>query len=296
MRRSAKAYAVTAAAGLFAAMAFGVTGAVASGAIGTHTNDQGSGHTSTPIKHLVVIFDENISFDHYFGTYPNAANTDGTKFVAAHNTPKVNGLTPALLNNNPNEFNPQRLTHSQALTCDQNHAYAPEQKAVDGGKMDAFVQNTDTDVCTGEPILFGAPGLGMDYYDGNTVTALWNYAQHYSLNDNSFSTQFGPSTPGAINLISGSTAQTIAVNSKTGAQVNPPDASFVGDPSTKGVGTLYADDDPAFDDCSDGSHASTGDLAALEGKNIGDLLNAKNITWGWFQGGFAPTSTNASGF
>ena len=34
--------------------------------------------TTTPIKHVVVIFDENISFDHYFGTYPNAANTDGT--------------------------------------------------------------------------------------------------------------------------------------------------------------------------------------------------------------------------
>ena len=45
----------------------------------------------------------------------------------------------------------------------------------------------------------------MDYYDGNTVTALWNYAQHYALSDNSFDTTFGPSTPGAINLISGQT-------------------------------------------------------------------------------------------
>ena len=38
--------------------------------------------TATPIKHVVVIFDENESFDHYFGTYPYAANTDGTPFVA----------------------------------------------------------------------------------------------------------------------------------------------------------------------------------------------------------------------
>ena len=45
----------------------------------------------------------------------------------------------------------------------------------------------------------------MGYYDGNTVTALWNYAQHYALNDNSYDTNFGPSTPGAINLISGQT-------------------------------------------------------------------------------------------
>ena len=36
----------------------------------------------------------------------------------------------------------------------------------------------------------------MDYYDGNTVTGLWNYAQNYAMSDNSFNTVFGPSTPG----------------------------------------------------------------------------------------------------
>ena len=45
----------------------------------------------------------------------------------------------------------------------------------------------------------------MGYYDGNTVTALWNYAQHFAMSDNSYGTNFGPSTPGAINLISGQT-------------------------------------------------------------------------------------------
>src|SRR5215475_2947167 len=56
----------------------------------------------TPIQHVVVIFDENISFDHYFGTYPNAANTDGTTFKAAKGTPAVDGLTKKLLTKNPN--------------------------------------------------------------------------------------------------------------------------------------------------------------------------------------------------
>ena len=256
----------------------------------------GLGRTTTPIKHLVVLFDENISFDHYFGIYPNATNTDGTKFTAARNTPKVNGLSPALLNNNPNTFNPQRLDPSQALTCDQNHSYGPEQKAEDGGKMDAFVQNTETDKCTGQPILFGQPGLVMDYYDGNTVTGLWNYAQHYALNDNSFDTQFGPSTPGALNLISGATNDAIAVNSKTGVQVNPPDSFTIGSPNAQGVGTIFGDPDPAFDDCSDANHTSTNNLAVAQGRNIGDLLNSDHVTWGWFQGGFKPTSTNAAGF
>src|SRR5579863_1830063 len=59
--------------------------------------------TSTPIQHLVVIFQENISFDHYFGTYPNAANPGGEpQFIARPGTPTVNGLGNALLNNNPN--------------------------------------------------------------------------------------------------------------------------------------------------------------------------------------------------
>ena len=71
--------------------------------------------------------------------------------------------------------------------------------------MDKFVQHTETDKCTGQPTLFGEPGLVMDYYDGNTVTGLWNYAQHYAMSDNSFNSVFGPSTPGAMNLISGQT-------------------------------------------------------------------------------------------
>ena len=146
--------------------------------------------TTTPIKHVVVIFDENVSYDHYFGTYPNAANTDGTKFVAQPHTPKTNGLTTSLLTANPNEYDPTRLTHSEALTCDQNHGYTAEQSASDNGLEDKYVQFTDTSTCTGEPVIYGAPGLVMDYYDGNTVTGLWNYAQNYAMSDNSYGDSF----------------------------------------------------------------------------------------------------------
>src|SRR6201999_4678259 len=75
---------------------------------------------TTPIEHVVVLFPENISFDHYFGTYPKARNETGEpSFTAAPGTPSVNGLSEALLKENPNEFNPSRLSHSEALTCDQ---------------------------------------------------------------------------------------------------------------------------------------------------------------------------------
>ncbi|MGK3208744.1 phospholipase C [Amycolatopsis sp. MEPSY49] len=249
--------------------------------------------TATPIKHVVVIFGENISFDHYFGTYPNAANTDGTPFTAARNTPKVNGLDKKLLTNNPNAYNPKRLSPQQALTCDQNHNYGAEQAAFDGGKMDKFVEKTETDKCTGQPVLFGEPGLVMDYYDGNTVTGMWNYAQHYSMSDNSFNTVFGPSTPGALNLISGQTHGGQAVDPVTHQPVS--DAYVVSSPDANGVGTVINDPDPAWDDCSDKNHTSKDNLATMHGRNIGDLLNQRHVTWGWFQGGFRPTG-EANGY
>ncbi len=105
--------------------------------------------TASPIKHLVVIFQENVSFDHYFGTYPHATNPSGEPaFHAAPGTPTVNGLSGTLLTDNPNADNPQRLDRSQALTCDQNHGYTAEQKAFDMGLMDKFVQNTDVESCS----------------------------------------------------------------------------------------------------------------------------------------------------
>jgi uncharacterized membrane protein YbhN (UPF0104 family) len=170
----------------------------------------GDGHNSdtrTPIRHLVVIFQENVSFDHYFGTYPTAANTGGQPFAAAPHTPKVAGLTPALLTSNPNSSQPARLDSSPTglagsaggqLTCDQDHNYSDEQQAFDGGKMDQFVQSVGT---AGGTSPFGTPcnpSIVMDYYDGNTVTAFWNYAQRYAMSDNSFSPTFGPSAPGAV--------------------------------------------------------------------------------------------------
>ncbi len=103
--------------------------------------------TATPIQHLVVIFQENVSFDHYFGTYPNATNPAGEpKFKPAPDTPAVNGLSDGLLSNNPNlnpangagASNPFRLDRSQAVTADQNHDYSAEQRAFDAGLMDLF--------------------------------------------------------------------------------------------------------------------------------------------------------------
>jgi phospholipase C len=275
-----------------AAVLLAAAGSTASAAAAPAPGYRGA-RTATPVKHLVVIYDENVSFDHYFATYPQAANTDGIPFTPAKNTPQVNNLaTAGLLKQNPNQYLPQRLSPSHAMTCDQNHNYTPEQYAYDGGKANQFIQDTNTSRCTGN--LYGDPGLAMDYYDGNTVTGLWNYAQHYAMSDNSFASGYGPSTPGALELVSGQTHGVISVDPSSGTehprQTATSDPYTVASPNTKGVGTVITDPDPAFDDCADSDHTSNNALAELTGKNIGDLLNAKGVTWGWFQGGFAPSS------
>ncbi|MDR3031810.1 MAG: hypothetical protein LBV78_01620, partial [Kitasatospora sp.] len=189
--------------------------------------------TATPIKHLVVIFDENVSFDHYFGTYPFAQNKKGDPpFHALPGTPTVNGLynnvgptgpTGPLLTNNPNGSNPLRLSHSDPLTCDQDHGYTAEQLAADHGAEDAYPANTGNNLTlskclsgftfNGKPEPLPAGGgtnkAVMDYYDGNSVTGLWNYAQHFAMSDNAYGTTFGPSTPGALNVTSAQTSGSI---------------------------------------------------------------------------------------
>jgi phospholipase C len=253
--------------------------------------------TSTPIKHVVVIFGENESFDHYFGTYPNATNPPGEPvFTAAPNTPSVNGLTPALLSNNPNlnpangtgAANPFRLDRSQAHTASQNHAYGPEEAAFDGGKMDLFPKNTGA-AGTGGTGVFNTKGLVMGYYDGNTVTALWNYAQHFAMSDNSYSSTFGPSTPGAINLISGQTNGALGFAPSNGSNPSNTINNIVAD--GQGGFTMFGDSDPHGDVCSTTTAATT----EMTGKNIGDLLNAKGITWGSFMGGFNLQAANVNG-
>lgn len=272
------------------------------------------GTAVTPIKHVVVIFQENVSFDHYFGTYPVAANPAGEPaFVAAKGTPVVNTLaTPLdvehhfarlnvnLLSDNPtranaengaNAVNPFRLDRSQAATADQHHDYDAEQMAFHDGAMDLFpksvgVGNSRVPQSLVPPLNTAALVLG--YFDGNTVTAYWNYAQHYALNDNAFGTTFGPSNIGAQNLISGQTNGVIQTNA---AALQRGGSSLDGDVANDGNGgiTVTSDPQPLGDKC------TTRDAVAMGGKTIGDLLNAANVTWGFFQGGFDLTVVNRNG-
>ena len=100
----------------------------------------------------------------------------------------------------------------------------------------------------------------MGYYDGNTVTAMWNYAQHFAMSDNSYDTNFGPSTPGAVNLVSGQTNGVIQNLNGTGGRRSA--TATAADPDQRRrSGRRYVLD-----------HDRRGTVQ-MGGKNIGDLLN-----------------------
>jgi phospholipase C len=286
-------------------------GLVAAGfAISALANDPA---TTSPIKHVIVIFQENVSFDHYFATYPFAANSSAGEpvFNAASDTPAVNGLLtgPAAAPANPTlnmagtgTIQPFRLGRNQATTCDMDHNYTDEQAAYHAGQMDLIVQKLSSTSANCAPDR----STVMGYFDGNTVTALWNYAQNFAMSDNFFNTTYGPSSPGAINLIAGNTYGVLAPDKTptlaSTTMVNAPginqttglpgfqNVTVAGSNSNgnTGQGAIVGDPRPAGDDCN--PLGSTQVAITVPSQNIGDLLNAKGVTWGWFQGGFAATS------
>ncbi|MDQ7981746.1 alkaline phosphatase family protein [Paraburkholderia sp. SARCC-3016] len=297
--------------------------------------------TATPIKHLVVIYGENVSFDHYFATYPNSTNAAGEPQVtAAANTQKdINTLQNAglLAPNNPNgaaaspnvaaatingvstqppnvngvtltttTSQPFRLDRTQANTKSQNHSYGPEQLAADNNKMDAFPLFTAaSSVLSGSTGQFGSAAQVLGYFDGNTVTGYWNYAQNFAMSDNAWTDTFGPSTPGAVAVVAGQNngiqlfKTTSTTDSSLGTQVTDTSTSPTGNAIIDGASgfTLIGDLDPAGDVCTNQGNSVGAVVAqfAPTVKNIGDLLNAKNVTWGGFMGGFDLTATNPNG-
>src|SRR5260370_13627505 len=109
------------------------------------------------------------------------------------------------------------------------------------------------------PLAATTKGLTMGYYDGNTVTAYWNYAQHFAMSDNSYNTTFGPSTPGLLNLVAGQTNGLTQVINGTGSETDGGNGSL----------TVVGDPDPIGDVCS----APARNQVQMSGKYYASTLN-----------------------
>lgn len=260
--------------------------------------------TAMPIQHLVVIYQENASFDRYFASYPAALNPPGEPpFHARPDTPAINGLTEPLRTRNPNLAQPFRFKRTQAFTCDMNHDYTSEQKSYHAGLLDQFVEATEGNPSDARQTCprdeQGRYIAVMGHFDGNTVTALWHYAQHFAISDNHFAAMFGESTRGALNLVAGDVfgavcgppgyikaARGFVIEGETPPCGDPVDSTAIPAPTNGVIGTLVDDGDPYWDICST-REAYPFPVVAMSGRNVGDLLNDAGVTWGWFQDGFA---------
>jgi phospholipase C len=156
------------------------------------------------IKHVVVIMQENRSFDTYFGTYPGA---DG--FPMANGRPDVcvpdpqhgGCITPFLNEKDTNQGGP----HGQnaALTD------------IDGGRMDGFIASAEAEhekkcVNSLEPNCVSAEGASrevMGYHDGGQVPNYWAYAKNFVLQDHMFESDIGWSLPEHLYQVSGWSAR-----------------------------------------------------------------------------------------
>jgi phospholipase C len=128
-----------------------------------------------PIDHIVILYEENRTFDHYFGTYPGA-----------------NGIsTNTALPKTPGSNETVRSFHLNVTsTHDLDHSSRAAKIAYNNGKMDGFIYAEKSD-------------LTMGYYDYRDIPYYWDYASRFVLMDNFFSSQMGPSLPNHLYLIAG---------------------------------------------------------------------------------------------
>jgi phospholipase C len=127
---------------------------------------------ATPIQHVVIIMQENRSFDEYFGTYPGA---DGIPAGVCLNGAPGGCVAPY---------------HNPALIqVDQTHRHENAVADVDGGKMDGFVRVEGNRTC-------------MGYHDAREIPNYWNYAEHYTLMDHMFESGETWSYPSHLYLVS----------------------------------------------------------------------------------------------
>jgi len=258
-------------------------------------------HLRARIHHVFVIYQENRSFDSYFGSFPGVDNL-ATAEARAHGFRQYDSIghtwvTPFLL--------------KAADSADADHSRTALLAKADAGRMDHFVSWEEDNLVANSG---ASPGfarqvgmLTMAHEDCSTIPFLWMYAHHFTIYDHIFQAMYGPSTPGNIELIAGQAGQT--------QLARHPDEAFR---STFGAGEpVVSDADPdfgpyAFTYEERGAHQFDQTYATLmltlsgreapEAKvdtddvkdDIGELarLDHNSVPWAWYQEGFGDGQGN----
>ncbi len=189
--------------GVVCAIVVLATGAVMASAVRANAQGAQSAPNGTPIRHIIIIFQENRSFDSYFGTYPGA---DGI--------PMRNGVpTVCVPDPDTGKCVKPYPTHDD-VTCGGPHEAEASLGAVANGKMNGFIAAVET---TGNFGLYPMAWARqycqhpkdptqadqvMGYFNGGDIPNYWAYAKDFVLQDHMFESVHSWSFPSHLFLVS----------------------------------------------------------------------------------------------
>jgi len=213
----------------------------------TPENPQQTVFLKDKIKHIIIIMQENRSFDQYFGTYPGA---DGI--------PMQNGV-PTVCVNDPQTNQCVKPYHDpQDVNAGGPHSESSAKRDINGGKMDGFIgafrqsqkmcKRPDTPGCS----MGNTPDV-MGWHDAREIPNYWTYAQNFVLQDKMFEPNASWSLPSHLFMVSAWSAK----------------CSTPGDPAS----CANALDGPS------GLNVSKNDYAWTD---LTYLLHKNNISWGYY--------------
>jgi phospholipase C len=252
-----------------AALLFGV---VPRGLVGARL----AGQDLSKIQHVVVIVQENHSFDNYFGTYtsPSGAPVDGIP-LNKYGVPKV--CVPDPMAHNPC-VRPYLATTNPYLAYtlwDPPHLWQYAQTdivGINGKKMTGYIQAAENCLAKGGCTIKNLPPHPnpeevMGYLDGHALPNYWSYADHFTLLDHMFDAIRGYSLPSHLYLVSewAATCSYQQPSTCTSYLFKKGDVGH-----TKGLGKY----------CDMGPHCTHFDWASMV-----DLLQQNHVSWGYYLDG-----------
>jgi len=280
---------------LFLAVSLSLAASAQTHGAGAASRDQLIANLRAHIHHVFVIYQENRSFDSYFGNFPGVDNL-ATAEARAHGFRQWDSIGKTWITPFPLRA---------ADTLDADHSREALIAKVNHGRMDRFVDWEEQNMVLNSgasPQYARQMGmLTMAHEDCHTVPFLWMYAHRFTLYDHIFQAMYGPSTPGNIDLIAGQTGETQAARHPDQAWKTHATPGEPVDNDAEPAFPPYASAKQANSDKQlDQTYATL--MLSLKGRNavdakvdtddvkddIGELtrLNHQAIPWAWYQEGF----------